>query len=233
MEFGLGVVWSRLSSFLQFGLSGSLVSGGIWSPGEFGLRGSLVTVSQPGTKLQADQTEPQETKYHPFMSQLDPAMEEITRVDEMIRNCLDESEEVALIEKKNDLMSKLCNVSSGDTITIANGLKFIRMKLEKEHPEAVDVIRMTKKLTQVASICAVPVLHCAVPPAKKKKRVASGPPYTRPPGAAPRGKMWSTEHGMWEVQSSADAEKETAVPALNDVEGASTMVALHVSVDEI
>ena len=164
------------------------------------------------------------------MSQLDPVMEQITRVEEMIRNSLDESEETALIDKKNDLLYKLCNVSSSDTITIANGLKFIRMKLEKEHPEAVDVIRMTKKLTQVASICAVPVLRCAVPSAKKK-RVASGPPYTRPSGAAPKGKMWSTEHGVWEDQSSVDAEM--SVPALIDVEGASSVVALNGSVSEI
>jgi hypothetical protein len=152
-------------------------------------------------------------------------MEEICRVDEAILNCLDENEENALIEKKRLLMSQICSVSSNDTISISNGLKFMRMKLEKEYPEATDVLRMTKKLIQVSSKQAVAIhVQRRVMPPTKKKRVVSGPPYPRPPGAPQKGKVWCAEQGAWQI---------FPTPTSEVVESASSMMALQNSAEEI
>lgn len=103
---------------------------------------------------------------------LDTVMEQISYVDECIRNSFDEHEEAQLRATKQDLLSRVSSVSSADSITFANGLKFIRMKLDNDSPEAHAALRMTKKLLQLASkvAVAIPIEH---PPTKKQKKSAA------------------------------------------------------------
>lgn len=127
-------------------------------------------------------------------------VEEIVLLNQRIYDCLDDEDEGELRAKKDHLMEQMESVNKNDIISIPNGLKFLRMSLEKHHPEETGLIRMTKKL-----ITQSPHDRKIKKKKTEKNHVATGaPPFKRPRGAAPKNMTWSETEGVW-VPKSEDA----------------------------
>ena len=134
------------------------------------------------------------------MADLNALMFRLRALDEMERNCLDDNESKAVADEREALMSRVGTVTQEDVISFENGLRFIRLAIE-EKSEANDAraIRMTTKLMRIVNKVSVAIPVETTQPASKRARIQAptGPPFTRPRGAAPKGKVWSATRGCW------------------------------------
>ena len=119
-----------------------------------------------------------------------------------------------LMHERATLMKELSQLSLNEPIDLLHGLQYVRCCLsEADDQTCAYAMCMVKKLISTAKLIvrAEPMHEVAsssrkISPSSRKRQ---GPPYRRPPGAAPRGKVWDEAVG-WVDDAVARPHKRPA-----------------------
>lgn len=79
-------------------------------------------------------------------------------------------------------------------MSVYNGLRFLKMKLGQLEGENEDCITVVNKLMHIERMKRRGLKKIAQ---KRKREVPDGPPFSRPPGAPKKDKVWCSQTGDW------------------------------------